>query len=123
MLNFNSIVTESYYTDRLVLFNITMNLNLQYISSQKAKNKLQADLSTSNWSLPWDVGVVNSISTKGAGYPLRIIVHPKNHEILGPAPLGNDYYYQWEAVRFRHSWAFIFPFWRQIERFSISRIN
>ena len=28
-----------------------------------------------------------------------IIVHPKNHKILGPAPLGNDYY-RWEAVWF-----------------------
>ena len=28
-----------------------------------------SDLSICNWSLPWDVGVVNSISTKRAGLP------------------------------------------------------
>ena len=34
---------------------------------------------------------------RGRGYPPRaqcsIIVRPKNHEILGPAPLWNDYYW------------------------------
>ena len=62
---------------------------------------IQIDLSTCNWSLPWDVGVANSISTKGRVYPPHmqcgIIFCPKNHEILDPSPLGNDYY-QWETV-------------------------
>ena len=34
------------------------------------------NLSTCNWSLPWNVGVVNSISTKGAGLPsMRTMRH------------------------------------------------
>ena len=62
------------------------------------------DLSTYNWSLLWDVGVVNSTSTKGADLPsrtqCRIIVRPKKKkEIIGPASLGDDYY-RWEAVQF-----------------------
>ena len=78
------------------------------------------DLSTCNWSLPWDVGVANSISTKGWVYPPHaqcgIIFCPKNHESLKPSPLGNDYYW-WE----RYNSAFS-GLHAKIECFSIQRI-
>ena len=73
-----------------------------YKSNNGLVSTIRADLSTCNWSLLWDVGVFNSVSTEGAClHTTREMRHhclPKNHEILGSAPLWSSYN-QWEEMR------------------------
>ena len=89
---------------------------------------LYPDLSTCNWSLPWDVGAVNSISTKLMGLPSTCAMWhyclPKKLLTFRPRPTGDHtVLFVLRSSLIRHSRAFIFSIWCQLNFLTYPRIE